>query len=209
MKKRVLLFGDSNTWGYNGKDGSRFADDIRWSGLLAQKLGSGYTVIEEAQNGRATVWDDPVENRMAGLKYLWPCMESQSPFDLIAIMLGTNDTKPYFGMTAVNIARGAARLCDIAMRSPFGRNESAPAVLLVAPVLIGKRSDDGVFGEQAAEKSKQFAREYEIKAKELGCYFMDAAQFASPGADDHLHIGPEGQQPLADAFYNKIKEILG
>ena len=91
MKKRILCFGDSNTWGYNGENGERFDEYIRWTGRLQRLLGSEYTVIEEGQNGRTTVWDDPIENRLAGLTYLWPCMESQSPFDLIIIMLGTND----------------------------------------------------------------------------------------------------------------------
>ena len=109
MKKRILCFGDSNTWGYCADDASRFDEDVRWTGLLAKMLGDGYTVIEEGQNGRTTVWDDPVENRLAGLTYLWPCMESHAPFDLIIIMLGTNDTKTYFSMTAQNIADAAGR----------------------------------------------------------------------------------------------------
>ena len=122
MKKRVLCFGDSNTWGYNGEDGSRFEEDVRWTGILQQLLGDEYTVIEEGHNGRTTVWDDPIENRLAGLTYLWPCMESQSPFDLIIIMLGTNDTKTYFSRTPQNIADGAARLVRTAQTSPFGRD---------------------------------------------------------------------------------------
>ena len=100
MKKRIVCFGDSNTWGYNALESSRYGEEIRWTGRLQRLLGEEYTVIEEAQNGRTTVWDDPIENRLAGLTYLWPCMESHSPFDLLIIMLGTNDTKLYFNVPA-------------------------------------------------------------------------------------------------------------
>ena len=30
----VLCFGDSNTWGYNPKDGSRFPWGVRWTSVL-------------------------------------------------------------------------------------------------------------------------------------------------------------------------------
>ena len=110
MKKRILCFGDSNTWGYIAVKGERYDEDTRWTGRLSKMLGDGCTVIEEGLNGRTTVWEDFVENHMSGLEYLWPCMETHKPFDLIVIMLGTNDTKCYFGAQARSIADGAGRL---------------------------------------------------------------------------------------------------
>ena len=47
MKKRIMCFGDSNTWGANPSDGSRYPEDVRWTGVLQQTLGEGYQVIEE------------------------------------------------------------------------------------------------------------------------------------------------------------------
>jgi lysophospholipase L1-like esterase len=62
MKKRILCFGDSNTWGWiPGSDGDRFPADVRWPGVMAAELGPDFVVIEEAQNGRTTLWDDPTE----------------------------------------------------------------------------------------------------------------------------------------------------
>ena len=39
MKKRILCFGDSNTWGYDGQTGLRFDEDTRWTSLLQSLLG--------------------------------------------------------------------------------------------------------------------------------------------------------------------------
>jgi lysophospholipase L1-like esterase len=58
----ILCFGDSNTWGFiPGSDADRYTADVRWPGVMQSALGVGYKVIEEAQNGRMTVWDDPME----------------------------------------------------------------------------------------------------------------------------------------------------
>ena len=82
MKKRVLCFGDSNTWGAVPEDGSRYPEDVRWTGVLQRELGEGYQVIEEGYNGRTSVFDDPVEGRLSGIQYFGPCCDSQSPIHI-------------------------------------------------------------------------------------------------------------------------------
>ena len=92
--KRVLCYGDSITWGYNPADGLRMNDDQRWTGVLKNGLGEGYTVIEEGLNGRTTVWDDPLKGTYKnGLNYLVPCLASQRPLDFVVLLLGTNDSQ--------------------------------------------------------------------------------------------------------------------
>jgi len=209
MKKRIVCFGDSNTWGYEAVTEGRYDEDVRWTGRLQALLGDGYTVIEEGQNGRTTVWDDPVENRMAGLKYLWPCMESHSPFDLLIIMLGTNDAKYRFNEPAPGIADGAGRLVDLALKSSFGRGKLPPKVLLVAPIRI-EYSDRfrGLFGNQAAEKSREFPEEFRRVAEQFGCAFLDASQFASPCAEDGVHLNAGGHARLAQAICECVQGML-
>ena len=134
--KTILCYGDSNTWGHHAPLGDRFDEATRWGSRLRTILGEEYRVVEEGQRGRTTVWDDPVENRMAGLKYLWPCLDSHAPIDLVVIMLGTNDCKPYFGLHPQNIADGAGRLVDMIQKCSFGPNDTAPKVLLISPIRI-------------------------------------------------------------------------
>src|SRR5688500_2141012 len=53
--KRVLVFGDSNTWGWipveRGFPTTRYAAAERWPGIAQAALGDGYLMIEEALNG--------------------------------------------------------------------------------------------------------------------------------------------------------------
>lgn len=37
--RRIVCFGDSNTWGYNAVTMERFSEDIRWPCLLGKLLG--------------------------------------------------------------------------------------------------------------------------------------------------------------------------
>ena len=57
--KRILCFGDSNTWGYVPATGKRYPVGVRWTSLLQEKLGDGYEIIEEGLNSRTTDIDDP------------------------------------------------------------------------------------------------------------------------------------------------------
>ena len=210
MKKRIVCFGDSNTWGYHAIEGTRYDDDVRWTGRLQALLGDGYTVIEEGQNGRTTVWDDPVENRLAGITYLWPCLESHSPLNLLIIMLGTNDTKGRFGEQARGIADSAGRLVDLAQKSPFGRDGKPPRVLLVSPIRV-EYSDEfkGLFDHQAVEKAKDFPTEFRRVAEQFGCDFLDASEFAGPCQEDGVHLNAEGHAALAQAICDAVRRIIG
>ena len=110
QKKRIVCFGDSLTWGYDPDHRVRFEDEDRWTQVLQKEIGDDYAVIEEGQNGRTIATDDPAEGEKNGLAYIGPCMESQSPFALLIIMLGCNDCKRKFAYSAMDIA-GRCRSC--------------------------------------------------------------------------------------------------
>lgn len=132
--RRILCYGDSNTWGYDAAADDRFPEEVRWTGVLQQLLGEGFRVIEEGQPGRTTVWDDPIEEHRNGKTALYSVLESQSPVDLVVLMLGTNDLKPRFSLNAFDIAAGLERLVRIiqthlptAQRRPAGDPAGLPA----------------------------------------------------------------------------------
>ena len=110
--RTVLCYGDSNTWGYDPATRTRYPPHVRWTGVLATRLGAEYRVVEEGLNGRTTRWDDPIEPGRNGLTYLRPCIESHQPLDVIIIMLGTNDLKRRFDLSASDIAQSAAALAE-------------------------------------------------------------------------------------------------
>ena len=108
--KTVLCYGDSNTWGYDAATEGRYPYDKRWTTVLARELGSEYLVIPEGLNGRTTVWPDPVEGEYkSGKSTLLAILESHHPLDLVVLMLGTNDLKHRWGLSAWDIGVASRR----------------------------------------------------------------------------------------------------
>lgn len=214
--KNILCFGDSNTWGFNPETQKRFALYERWPGVAQQILDSdptGYRIIEEGLNGRTTVWQDPIEGYKSGLDYIVPCIETHKPLDLVVIMLGTNDIKKRFSLSAFDIARGASRLAEIVMKSNCGPEDHAPQVLLVSPTTIGDLSRSR-FGEMfdydnGTETSGRLAPHYREFAALLGCHYLDAAAIASPSPADALHFDLAGQKQIGQAMAVEIQRIVG
>ncbi len=139
--KVILCYGDSNTWGYDPVTQDRFPVEERWPGVLAQELGAGYRVVEEGLGGRTTVWDDPIEGYKNGREYLIPCLETHKPIDLITILLGTNDLKKRFSVSAYDVAASAGVLIDVVQKSAAGIGGRAPEILLMAPPPFARLSE--------------------------------------------------------------------
>ncbi|MEM7461801.1 MAG: hydrolase, partial [Pseudomonadota bacterium] len=96
-------------------DKRRLEYERRWTGVAANLLGSGWRVVEEGLPGRTTVHDDPIEGRHKnGLSALPMVLESHRPIDMLVIMLGTNDLKTRFSLTAGDIACSEGKLVEAA-----------------------------------------------------------------------------------------------
>ena len=131
MVKRILCFGDSNTYGYiPGGNGRRYGPDVRWTGLLSAWLKPECLIIEEGLPGRTTVFEDPILPGRKGSDYFYPCLWSHAPLDMLLLMLGTNDCKMRFGASAKNIASGIEALVRrrSALTKPPEKNRAVSAV---------------------------------------------------------------------------------
>lgn len=212
MKKRILCFGDSNTWGYDPR-GGRYDEETRWPMRLQRLLGEGFTVVEEGFNGRTCVYDDPIEGGYkSGANYLPPCLMSHSPLDLVIIMLGTNDAKRRFNLTPMTIGEGMMQLIRITRLYAVDGQGNPPKVLIVAPppildTLMRSRHAE-CFGEQAIEVTKGLAAEYARIAKLLRCDFFDAASWTEVSSIDAVHLTKEGHLGLAEGLTRKLTQIL-
>ena len=208
--RKVLCYGDSNTWGSDPETGERFPEGVRWPGVLRRELGEGYRVIEEGLSGRTTVRDDPIEgDHKNGRSYLRACLESHRPIDLVTIMLGTNDLKERFGSSASDIAQGAASLANWALRSGCGPEGGAPVVVLVSPPAVGRLTDMAQMFRGAEEKSREFPEHYERFAEQSGCDFLDAAEVIVSSDVDGIHLDAGEHRKLGEAVAARIVGLMG
>ena len=207
--KRVLCYGDSNTWGYEPATGNRYPEEVRWPGVLARELGDGFRVVEEALNGRTTVREDPVEEYKSGKVYLRPCLESHAPLDLVIIALGVNDLKARFFASASDAADGAGALVNISQHSGAGSGGRAPAVLLVAPPPVGVLTELAQMFAGAQEKSWGFSHQYRRVAEKYGCVFLDAGEVVRPSDRDGIHLEAGEHRKLGEAVASLARGAAG
>lgn len=208
-KKRIVCFGDSLTWGYDPDNRVRFSEDIRWPQVLQKNLGEEYTVIEEGQNGRTIATDDPAEGEKNGLKYIGPCMESHTPFDLLIIMLGSNDCKRKFAYSAMDIAGEMQIMLEKVQSYNRFRCRDAFKVLLVSPPTVSDAIRDSWLGdsfgyENAAKVSGELATWYKTLAEMYDCDYLDASKYVRVSDTDGIHLDAENQKKLGKVIAEHI-----
>jgi lysophospholipase L1-like esterase len=211
--KTILCFGDSNTWGARPDGGLRYPKEVRWPSVLQAALGNAYEVIAEGLPGRTTVFEDPIEEQRNGKMHLIPCLYSHRPLDLVIILLGTNDMKQRFGVSAIDSALGAGVLVEMVQKSTAGPDGRAPKVLLLAPppVLPIEATDQPAFLDilaGAQTRSQHFAACFRYVAEQRQCGFFDTATVIQSSPRDGVHLEPEAHAALGNALAAQVRRII-
>lgn len=183
----ILCYGDSNTHGtvpmmQRGGD-ARFAPGARWPDVLARELGPSHQVIAEGLPGRTTVHEDPVEGGMRnGLSVLPAVLHSHKPLDMVIVMLGTNDLKNRFSVSALEIARSVGRLVTCVRAELPGTD-----VVLVAPAPVVETGSLAEVFEGAERRQAGIEGHMRDVAEELDCGFVAAGRHVSVSPVDGVH----------------------
>ncbi|HEU5468058.1 MAG TPA: serine hydrolase [Steroidobacteraceae bacterium] len=218
--KRVLIFGDSNTWGWipveRGYPTTRYPADQRWPGVAQAALGVEYQIIEEGLNGRTTDLPDPSVRGLPGAgldgsAYLPATVASHLPVDLLVIMLGTNDLQTSFDRSPEEVAQGMNKLVRLVKALDRGAwtEYPAPRVLVIAPppMTETERFPAEVFAN-GVEKSRQLAARYETVARDAGAEFLDAGALTQADGVDGLHLSADAHRKIGLAIADRIRVIL-
>lgn len=217
--KRILMFGDSNTWGYDYDTYTpetgvqkRYTFDERWPGIVQGLLGDGYQVIEDAFNSRTIVVEDPVLPHRRGLDSLEADMEIHAPLDLVVIQLGANEFKTMYARSAGTIAFGMDAMVRTCLAPRYGY--PAPKVLLIAPAPVhpdtAKMALGFNYGADAYAKSCAVGEEYRKVAERRGIGFLDAGTLGFElNTVDGVHYSKNDHRKLAHAVADKIREMIG
>lgn len=208
--KTVLAYGDSLTWGHHPEHGRRHPFNDLWPSVLGEGLGRQARVIAEGLGGRTTAFDDhtaPAERN--GAKVLPTLLGSHDPLDLVIIMLGSNDLKSFICGDVWGAAAGMGRLVDIVRTYPY-KAGPAPAVMVVAPPHFCETDKVGgtlPSGRSIAE-SQNFARAYQLLARDKNCHFFDASRVAVPSPVDGVHLDAANTRAIGTALVPLVEEIL-
>lgn len=208
--KRILCYGDSNTWGFvSNSDFERHEKNERFSGIIQERLKCKFDVIEEGLNSRTLVSDDKRKNMEGrnGSVYLLPCLDSHFPIDLVILMLGTNQFKRFYSNTAEEIAtQFEENFVKIILNRKSFSKKRYPRLLIISPPLVDETTEwakDAYLG--ATSKSQKIPDLYKEIALRNNCYFIDSSDLEV--GIDGVHLTKESHKKLAERILEKINKI--
>lgn len=200
--KRVLCFGDSNTWGWTPGSGERYAPDSRWPDILDSLLGESVTVLADGVPGRTNAVDDPVDGVRCGVSVLADSLQRHAPLELVIIMLGTNDLKGRFELTAGGIAEGMGKLI------PIVRAHGNAAILIVSPPPLGPAAAQNALFAETVGISHDLAAAFERVAAQAGCAFVNAGDIVQSSPRDGVHWEPQAHRTFAEYLASRVPAML-
>lgn len=220
--KRILCYGDSNTYGYRPEwmrqnekiscECSRFDEKERWTMVLQKLLGQEYRIIEEGLPGRTTVYDDIISPFLNGKAMFLPVIMSQSPIDLVIVMLGTNDLKTSFFPSECTLQMAMEEFLKTIKNPYIWENMKIPKILLISPPSLRDNMEQspfyGIYSEESVRLSKKLGQIYEKVSLNYGCFFMNADDYVKTSDMDCIHMDVKNHNLLAQFVKEKIEKIL-
>lgn len=202
--KRILCFGDSNTWGLIAGTKERYGWGIRWTSRLQEALPKDkFQVIEEGLCGRTTSFEDTTRAGRNGAVLLPVLLESHYPVDMVILMLGTNDCKTVYKADAGRIRDGVRQLLE-----EIRQASKECQILLISPILLGdevwKEEFDPDFSRESVTLSKELPAVLEQLAAEWEADYLAASAYAEPSEVDREHLDVTGHERLAEAVIKRV-----
>lgn len=191
--KTIVCYGDSNTWGQVPKK-DRYPRSIRWTNILQKILGDEYEIISEGLPGRTFVSVNQTKPYLTGITHLKSIIETHNPIDLMIIMLGTNDVKLMYNLTAEDIAKNLEETIIFVQKD-------IKDILVICPpeIIIPENNDLNPEFVRGPEISKKLPPLYKTIAEKYGCKFLDANEHIKSSKIDGFHWDESEHAKFAEA----------
>ena len=181
--KKILCFGDSNTYGFIPGIGSRFDINTRWSGIFKQALEktNKYTVIEQGYSGR-TCFSERIPDEAFGLKILSKYL--------------INDTKIQFDITKEQIREGIFNFLTLALKC----SKDVEIYVLSPPQTTSRVLKSASFNQKSIETAQKLINVFETVSIDLGCKYIDLNSNVRTSDIDGIHYDKESHLKIAQCL---------
>ena len=200
--KKFLCYGDSNTFGFNPKNGSRFDENTRWTALLQKILGDDYEIIEEGACDRTGFVDNDKGFLFSAQRHFPKIVSKTKDIDLIILWIGSNDLQFKYDISFHHINNGLEKLILTA-------KSKVKKIILIPPVILDDTVLEGYFhfqfDETSISKSKKAGKLYKKLSQIYHCEIFDINEFTNPSDIDGLHYDETGHKIIAEKLAEFIK----
>ena len=180
--KKILVYGDSNTWGDNFIEGSRIPDDKQWVNILREKY----------KNGKDTFLST---------------FRTNAPVDIVIISLGTNDLQIKYNKTAQQIIDDLnwykevleESFSDIDDKKKYFNNKM-PRIIYILPINFDYKVNASVVFNEKSESKRQEIIKYFSKYDNV-IVGNDLELF-----DDGIHLNYEGHKKMSELVEDFLNE---
>lgn len=215
---RILIFGDSSSWGVfpAGAGLRRIAFRERWTGVAQRILGPGFEVVEDNMPGRTAGVDRPSlpslsPAAMNGLTELPEALFRNIPLDLVVLQLGTNDMLLDPTIAAETLAQRIGALADVVnafmLPSPLEGMTRPAKTLVMAPTAIGEtRASPN--GSAAEALRRRLLPALEAERTRKGFSVFNGALAVPEVPPDGLHYDEHGHARLGLLAADAIRGAL-
>ena len=204
--KKILIYGDSNTWGDNFFLGKRIDDDKQWANILQKKLESEYKVIQEGLPGRIAGNFDIEEPYKNGKDSFLSIYKSHAPIDILIIALGTNDLQMKYNKSSVKVIEDllwykktiSDMYEDIDDRKKYF-NSKFPDIIYILPANFDYKVNASIIFDKNSETKRKEIIDY-FQKNNLKSIFINNI----PLFDDGLHYNFDGHKIMSEEVFKKI-----
>lgn len=189
--RRILLFGDSNTYGWRA-DGGRYPESVRYPGVMRAFF-----------KGEAAVFEDGVPGRSASgaarLQRVRSAVRDTDP-DLLVLMIGTNDCEY---ADPERLRASVSSLIDQA-------REEKPCLeilLAVPPALDPNHTWTDMFSREGTRLTGAIPAIYRSLAEEKHTHFLDTGNLNLSHQEDGVHIDARSHRILGEALAGAVEKI--
>ena len=191
--KKLILFGDSNTYGYDPRGflGGRYPEDVRWTTHVKEALKDSYEIVEEGMNGRMLP--------ELGYGLFTTVIQGLSREDVFVMMLGTNDI---LLTNHPNVDATLQRLDSIL--SYVSKNCLATFILIAPPYISALDQEMQLYHDCSVEMNEGYmklAKAHNIKAIDAGSWNIEMGY-------DGVHFSIEGHKKFSEFLLKSLAEIM-
>jgi len=186
--KKILCYGDSNTWGCSPVDSSRFDENTRWPMVMSSILGDNFLILEEGLNGR-TVLNLSNENYMLnGIEYTNSLIENHSPIDILILNLGLNDVFIFEEVTINEILTGIEKIIDTVNNFQTKHSNNIPETVIMSPLKFNNNVEWAHVIELQINKLKELPEAYKNLSMKKSCHFFNTSDYVTGSIIDGSHL---------------------